>query len=260
MASGLKRALDLLTYTVSAAVLGGGAVYAVHRLRAAPPPPPAVAAAVPAPVPAPPPAATVSPPPVETAPPAAAAPESPPASASAEAASAPAPAVPPPPSGGVLTTAKGDTYVLPAPSSSAEQDRSTYLALQRNCYDAAANNQTGQYPALQAAACNRYVQFAYEHGWNPGSLPPYGQAQVASAAPAYGAAQAGYPDDGSETVVYDAAIGGYRYIHRSHARTQAPHQIGPNYPLPPPQPQPPVSQEQHHSSVSRAAAPRYPQR
>jgi hypothetical protein len=240
MAPGMKRALDYLAYTVSAAALGGGAVYAVHQLKPAPAPAPAVAsapAATDAAVPAPPATDTPQPP---APPPATAAPQPPrPAPATTVAA--------PEPSGGVLTTAHG-SYTLPAAAASPQQDRATYLALQRNCYAAAANNQTGRYPALQSAACNRYAEFAGEHGWNIGALPAYGQAPPpAPAAPDYAVAEPGYQEQ-PELVVYGGDAERYHRLHpQRRFENQPGRQIGPNYALPPPQAQPPVSQQQRHA-------------
>jgi hypothetical protein len=66
------------------------------------------------------------------------------------------------------------TYVLPSADATGDQEVATYNALQRNCYEAARNNQYGEYPALQQMACTRYAQFASQKGWDAGTLPAYG--------------------------------------------------------------------------------------
>ena len=241
---GLKRLFDYFAYAVTGLVLAGGTVYGLQSLQqpAATIPQAAPAAAVAA--------APASPPPAVTAPAAA------PAAVAANSGPAAGSQAAPGPAAGPYSQPK-DTPIPPV-ATVTTQDKATFFALQRNCYDAAANNQNGEYPALQAAACNRYTQFANERGWDPGTLPAYGQAAPQAPAPAEAAvaAQPAVQDQPPQVIILDQNYDRDRYGdgHRHHSHdqsgnTQPQQQIGPNYALPHPQQPPPVSQQQPHNQM-----------
>lgn len=219
----LKKVLDTIAYTVSGLVLAAGGYYGLQRLTkpAASPAsnPPAPAAAMQQPVT---PASQPAPPPPQ----------------------APPPDVPQPP-----RTPDADAAASAAEASAAlQRDQSTFFALQKNCYDAAANNQYGEYPALQAAACNRYAQFANERGWDPGPLPAYGQQAAQPPAPVADSAEAPQPlvEAQPQVIILQQDFERDRQHGHHHdqpaAGTPPQRQIGPNYPLPHPQQPPPVAQ------------------
>ena len=222
MSPGLKRTFDYFSYTVTGLVVVAGAYYGIQRLS----PPPIQLAPLP-----PDPVAT----PVAAAPPAAV---------------PPAPAAPPPlPAPAPATAANSDENLAAATANTVSaQDKATFFALQKNCYDAAANNQDGEYPALQASACDRYAQFANQRGWNTGPLPAYGQAAPQAAAPVQQMDAAVMQTSAQpQVIILDQNFDRSRPLH-GHRHDQAagatPQQIGPNYALPAPQQPPPVSQEQ----------------
>jgi hypothetical protein len=125
------------------------------------------------------------------------------------------------------------------------QDRQRFDELRRSCYQAADNNRNGEYPALQAMACDRYAQFAAAHGRDAGILPGYGLATPPQPAQPETAAVEPAPGVPQE---YPYVIGpGYDAGHQPRPRPpQEPGrpqgQIGPNYTPPPMQQPPPVSQ------------------
>jgi len=155
---GLKRVIDYFAYAVSGVVLVTGATYGLQRLAQPKPAPPQPAAA-----------ASAIPPSTD--------------SATSEAPAAePDQAVPPDARQAMNPTAEdADQAAQRAEQEAAAEqaafarDQATYYALQKNCYEAANNNQSGEYPELQASACNRYAQFAYARNWDTGTLPAYGQ-------------------------------------------------------------------------------------
>jgi len=146
----------------------------------------------------------------------------------------------------------------PAVLAQAAEDRQVFQDLRRNCYDAAAYNSNGEYPGLQAAACDRYTQFADEHGWNTGALPGYAQPapppQVVVEQPYSSWDQNSYPPQ----VVYLGPVYSAGVPHRPPREPQNNEppqgQIGPNYTPPPMQQPPPVSQH-HPPAPGRPAAP-----
>ncbi|MBV8063003.1 MAG: hypothetical protein JOY51_05370 [Nevskia sp.] len=218
----MKSTRELLGYGFAALVLGGGTAYGWHLLVRPPPIPPVPPLTEPAALPTPV-ASVPAPEPVQAA---AVAPVSRPAR---QAAPAPDP--------------------VATPATTYAQDQAQFYELQNGCYTAAANNSNGQYPAFQAMACDRYARFAAEHGWDPGTLPAYGQ--PAAAAPQESTAQRALPQDQAR-VLYVVPGVDYGQGHRHRQARQdadgAQQQIGPNYPLPPPQQPPPVSQRQQPAS------------
>jgi hypothetical protein len=221
----MKRVLDSIAYSVTGLVLAAALLYGWRQLTAPPPMPavPPLAEAAPAP---PPPAPAAAAQPAATPPP--------PAAAQAPAA---APAV---------EASAQDAYA---------QDRARFDELQKGCYEAAANNRNGEYPSLQAMACDRYAQFAASRGWQPVTLPAYGQAPAAVAAAPEEPAPAEPPpiqDQSQVILLAPGYYGGYGSgFHRlrppppatdSNSRPQQ--QIGPNFAPPPPQQPPPVPQRQ----------------
>jgi hypothetical protein len=226
---GLKRALDFLAYTISGVAVAGGAIYGLQQLPQRPAAVPAAASPVPA-------------------------------AAASSSSAAPEPSPPdaqPAPAGNpdqAIGDANGDT----AEHAAFLRDQATFYALQKNCFDAADNNQNGDYPDLQASACNSYTQFAYAKGWDPGPLPAFGQPPQQQAPPAdYSANGQADLSAAPQTVIQAPPqviivvqnFAGRRAIEeREHhlpaqsggnSYTQPTRQIGPNYSLPPPQPQPP---------------------
>ena len=146
------------------------------------------------------------------------------------------------------------------------QDQARFLSLQQDCYSAAASNQNGDYPTLQAMSCNRYTQFAAAHGWNPGPLPEYGQAAPKpQAAEPVAADQPAMVQDQSQGVLLAPGYYDYGYNtgndhrHRWPRQPQEtpsrPQQIGPNYTPPPMQQPPPVSQRQRPIGRTGPAGP-----
>ena len=177
------------------------------------------------------------------------APEPPPAAPTPRINPPPAPPPPPPPA-------------QPDPAAqAAAQDQARFLSLQQECFRAAENNRNGEYPTFQAMACDRYAQFAAGHGWDPGTLPPYGQA---TAPPPEPVAQEP-PAIQDQTQVILLAPGYYGSDRGNGQRQHWPRQpetsgrpqqqIGPNFTPPPPQQPPPVSQRQHPTSKMIPAGP-----
>jgi hypothetical protein len=224
----LKRILDILAYSISGLALAGGVVYGWRQLTKPPelPPVPPLASIQPAP----PPAAEIPP-------------------------AAPAPAINPPPAPPPLPEQPD------AAAQAAAQDQARFLALQQDCYRAAENNRNGEYPTFQAMACDRYTQFAAGHGWDPGTLPPYGQAAPPPPEPV--AQEQPSIQDQSQLILLAPGYYGYdrgngqrqRWPRQPETPGQPQQQIGPNYPLPPPQQPPPVSQRQRTSGKMVPAGP-----
>ena len=225
---GLKRVFDYLAYTISGLAVAGGAIYGLQRL-------PQRQATVPAAAPVPLTAASGN-----------------------SAASAPSPPDAQPAPAGNPDQATNDANDDTAEHAAFLRDQATFYALQKNCFDAADNNQNGDYPDLQASACNSYTQFAYAKGWDPGPLPAFGQPAPQQAPPAdYSANEQADLSAAPQTVIQappqviivDQNFAGGRAIEgREHhlpaqsggnSYTQPTRQIGPNYSPPPPQPQPP---------------------
>lgn len=222
----MKRASDILACGIAVAALLGGVGYGWQRLTSPPPMPP---------VPPLNEAAARLPPIPEAAPP---------------------PPAPTPPQWLPQARPQPD----PAALAQAAEDRQVFQDLRRNCYEAAAYNSRGEYPGFQAAACDRYAQFADEHGWNTGALPGYARPapppQVAVEQQPYSSwDQNGYPPQ----VVYLGPVYGGGVPHRpprEPQNNQPPQgQIGPNYTPPPMQQAPPVSQHHSPTAPSRPAAP-----
>jgi hypothetical protein len=220
----LKRVADILAYGVAAAALLGGVGYGWRQLTSPPPMPPVpplneAAARLP-PIPEP----------------------------------APAPPAPAP------VQAEPGPRPTPDPAvAQAAEDRQVYQELRRNCYEAAANNSNGEYPGLQAAACDRYAQFAGQHGWTTGALPGYAQAAPPQQAVAEQPYSAGDQNGNPPQVVYlgpvyDAGLTHHRPPRQPQNDEQPQGPIGPNYAPPPMQQPPPVSQ--HHSPSRPATPPR----
>lgn len=229
--SGLKRILDILAYSISGLALAGAVAYGWRQLTRPPglPPVPPLGSVQPAPPAAPP--APPAPLPVPSNPP---------------------PVPPPSPSR------------LNEPAARAQagaEDQARFLSLQQDCYRAAENNRNGDYPTFQAMACDRYAQFAAGHGWDPGTLPPYGQAATPPPEPV--AQQQPPPQYQSQVILLppgyygnDQGIGQRQHWPRRPETPSRPQQqIGPNYPLPPPQQPPPVSQRQRPTSKMVPAGP-----
>ena len=237
---GLKRVIDYFAYAVSGVVLVAGATYGLQRLAQPKPAPPQLAAA-----------ASAIPP-------------------SADSATSEAPAVEPdqavpsdahqamnPTTEGADQAARQAEQEAAAEQAAFARDRATYYALQKNCYEAANNNQNGEYPELQATACNRYAQFAYARNWDTGTLPAYGQAAPQPPPPqdTSAAIQPEIAAPPPQVIILEQNYGpnrqgngfgnGYGY-HRNEQSggNRGQQQIGPNYPLPHPQQPPPVSQQQ----------------
>lgn len=82
--------------------------------------------------------------------------------------SQPPPSEQPPIAGNVLI-AGNKTYALSSGTST--QDERTLAALRTNCYNAARNNASGQYPAIQRQACNDYIAQANRMGIQIGEVP-----------------------------------------------------------------------------------------
>lgn len=59
----------------------------------------------------------------------------------------------------------------PEPQSLSSSDINTYNALRTNCFNAARNNATGEYPATQQLACNDYLRFASKIGVQVKDVP-----------------------------------------------------------------------------------------
>lgn len=242
MSPGLKRVIDYFAYAVSGVVLVAGATYGLQRLAQ--------------PKPAPPQATTT----------AAAVPPSTDFATSEAPATEPDQAVPPdarqamnPAADDADRAAQRAEQEAAAEQAAFARDQATYYALQKNCYEAATNNQNGEYPELQASACNRYAQFAYARNWDTGTLPAYGQ--PAPQAPAQQDTSAeiqpepAAPAPPPQIIILEQDYGrnrqgfgnGYGYHHNEQSggnKGQGQRQIGPNYPLPHPQQPPPVSQQQ----------------
>lgn len=216
----MKKVLDILAYSIAGAALAGGVVYGWRQLTRPPAIPPVPPLAEPATPPAVPPVARASPPPQPP-------PPMQPASA---------PAAPPP---------------LPQPDPVAlqrAQDEQRFEELRRNCYEAADNNRNGDYPTLQAMACDRYAQFGAAHGWDTGELPPYGEPRTQPQSPPEALAQqpAPYPDQ-PQVIFIGPGADATHHHHRPPPppdTAQPQGQIGPNYTPPPMQQPPPVSQRQ----------------
>ncbi|MDB5974354.1 MAG: hypothetical protein JWR07_1114 [Nevskia sp.] len=252
---GLKRGIDYVAYAVSGVALVAGATYGLQRLVQPKSAAPLVAAAAPAiPTPADSAAAEESPTDADQASPDAQQAMNPPQQSAED----------------LNLAARRAEEQAAAEQAAFARDQATYYALQKNCYEAANNNQNGEYPELQASACNRYAQFAYARNWDTGTLPAYGQAvqqqaqapvdttaevqpEVAAPPPQvifleqnYGRNRPGYGND------Y-----GYRRNEQSgRNNVQGQRQIGPNYPLPHPQQPPPVSQQQTpHNQMKPAPRP-----
>ncbi|MDB5973411.1 MAG: hypothetical protein JWR07_171 [Nevskia sp.] len=256
---GLKRGIDYFAYAVSGVALVAGATYGLQRLAQPKPAAPQVAAAAPA---------TSTP---------ADATEAPPTDADqATSPDAQQAMNPPQPSAEELNLAARRAEEQAAAEQAAfAQDQATYYALQKNCYEAANNNQNGEYPELQASACNRYAQFAYARNWDAGTLPAYGQAapQQPVQAPVDTTAEI-QPEVATppQVIILEQNYGRNRLgngygngYHRNEQsgrnNVQGQHQIGPNYPLPhPQQPPPPVVQPQHNPAHSHLAPVAGPQR
>ena len=229
---GLKRVFDYLAYTISGLAVAGGAIYGLQRL-------PQRQATAPAAIPAPVTAASGN-------------------SAVPEPSAPDAQLAPTGNSGQATGEANDDT----AEHAAFLQDQASFYALQKNCFDAADNNQNGDYPDLQASACNRYTQFADARGWDPGPLPAYGQPAPQQAPPPDYSANAQADLSAApqtviqaqpQVIIIDQNVAGGRAIEgREHhlpaqsggnSYSPPPRQIGPNYSLPPPQPQPPIQQQ-----------------
>ena len=255
---GVKRGIDYFAYAVSGVALVAGATYGLQRLVQPKPAAPQVATAAPA-VPTP-----------------ADATEVPPTDADQTSPDAQEAMNPPQPSAEELNLAARRAEEQAAAEQAAfARDQATYYALQKNCYEAANNNQNGEYPELQATACNRYAQFAYARNWDTGTLPAYGQAvpqqpmqaPVDTTAEVQPAVAAPVP----QVIILEQNYGrnrlgngygnGYRRNEQSgHNNVQGQHQIGPNYPLPHPQQPPPVAQTQHNPAHNQMAPVAGPQR
>ncbi len=237
---GLKRVIDYFAYAVSGVVLVAGATYGLQRLaqpKPAPPQPAATASAIPQPA----------------------------DSVTSEApVTEPDQAVPPDARQAMNPTAEdADQAARRAEQDAAAEqaafarDQATYYALQKNCYEAANNNQNGEYPELQASACNRYAQFAYARNWDAGTLPAYGQAAPQAPLPQQDSSAEIQPEPAAsappQVIILEQNYGrdrqgfgnGYRHNEQSGGnKGQGQRQIGPNYPLQHPQQPPPVSQQQ----------------
>ncbi|WP_029923270.1 hypothetical protein [Nevskia soli] len=258
---GVKKGIDYVAYAVSGVALVAGATFGVQRLMRPKPAAPQVAAAAPA-----------IPPPVDAT-------EAPPTDADqATSPDAQQAMNSPQPSAEELNLAARRAEEQAAAEQAAfARDQATYYALQKNCYEAANNNQNGEYPELQATACNRYAQFAHARNWDTGTLPAYGQAapQQPAQAPADTTAEV-QPEVAApapQVIILEQNYGRYRPgsgygngygYHRNeqsgHNNAQGQHQIGPNYPLPHPQQPPPVSQAQHNPAHNQMAPVAGPQR
>jgi len=220
----MKRVLDSIAYSVTGLVVAAALVYGWRQLTAPPPMPPV------------PPLAEPVAPPVQPGPVAA---------MQQTAVAPPATTVPPAPAAAPGPDVAPDAHA---------QERARFYELQKGCYEAAANNRNGEYPSLQAMACDRYAQFAASRGWQPVTLPAYGQAPSATPPPEEPAAVAEPPviQDQPQVILLapDYYSGGYGGGH--HHRPQLPpadngrpqQQIGPNFTPPPPQQPPPVPQRQ----------------
>jgi hypothetical protein len=256
---GVKRGIDYFAYAVSGVALVAGATYGVQRLAQPKPAAPQVAAAVPA---------------IPTTADSAA--EAPPTDADQASPDAQQTMNPPQPSAEELNLAARRAEEQAAAEQAAfARDQATYYALQKNCYEAANNNQNGEYPELQATACNRYAQFAYARNWDTGTLPAYGQAapQQPAQAPVDTTAEV-QPEVAApvpQVIILEQNYGRNRLgngygngYHRNELsggnNAQGQRQIGPNYPLPHPQQPPPVSQAQHNPAHNHLAPVAGPQR
>ena len=243
---GLKRVFDYFAYTISGLALVGGVTYGLQRLSQSPAAVPATAPAAQVPVAADsgsPTAAAASPPDRET----------------NQAVSADTRLATNQSSMSAADPGQTDANGETAEQAALFRDQATYYTLQRNCYEAANNNQNGDYPALQASACNRYAQFAYSRGWNTGTLPAYGQPapQTAPIADSPVVAQPDLSDQAQAQTQPQVIILNQNFVrerqgdgHRPHDQfggnnSQPPRQSGPNYSLPPLQ-QPPEVFQPHH--------------
>lgn len=259
---GLKRVLDYFAYAISGLALVGGVTYGLQHL-----PQRWSAAPVAAPAPSAAQASTAA-----DSSNAATAEASPPDQGADQASQAAAglPVNQSPASQDPTQAEPVDANGQTAEQAAFSRDQATYYALQRNCYEAANNNQNGEYPALQASACNRYAQFAYARGWSAGTLPAYGQAaqQAPAAADSAAAAQPDLSDQSQaqfqtppQVIILDQSFNGNRQGdgHRPYGQnggnnTQPPRQTGPNYSLPPLQ-QPPEVFQPHRSEPSHGRPP-----
>ena len=246
MRPGLKRVFDYFAYTISGLALVGGVTYGLQRLSQSP-----AAARAAAPV-AQVPVAAVSggPTAAEASPQNQGTDQAVPADTRLATNQSSMSAADPGQSG--QTDANGET----AEQAALFRDQATYYTLQKNCYEAANNNQNGDYPALQASACNRYAQFAYARGWNTGTLPAYGQPapQTPPVADSPVVAQPDLSDQAQTQTQPQVIILNQNFVrerqedgHRPHDQfsgnnSQPPRQIGPNYTLPPLQQPPEVFQ------------------
>lgn len=246
---GLKKVIDYFAYAVSGVVLVAGATYGLQRLAQSKPAPPQPATA----------ASTIPP--------------------SADSATSEAPATEPdqavlpdarpaisPTAEDADRAAQRAEQEAAAEQAAFARDQATYYALQKNCYEAANNNQNGEYPELQASACNRYAQFAYARNWDTGTLPAYGQPAPQAPAPQDTAAGV-QPEPAApppQVIILEQNYGrdrqgngfgnGYHHNEQSGGnKGQGQRQIGPNYPLPHPQQPPPVSQQQAPHNQMRPA-------
>ncbi len=61
--------------------------------------------------------------------------------------------------------------VEPQPTRPSNENIRRYNSMQEYCYRMRRMNSTGEYPALQQAACNDYAKFAQSIGLDPGQLP-----------------------------------------------------------------------------------------
>ncbi len=249
---GLKRVIDYFAYAVSGVVLITGATYGLQRLVRPKPAAPQLAAAASAVPPSADSATSEAAEPDQTAPPDARQAMSPTAEDADRA-------------------ARRAEDEAAAEQAAFARDQATYYALQKNCYEAANNNQNGEYPELQASACNRYAQFAYARNWNTGTLPAYGQA-APQPPPAQDTSAEIQPEPAAllppQVIILEQNYGrnrqgngfGNDYDHHRNEQSggnkgQGQRQIGPNYPLPHPQQPPPVSQQQPHNQMRPAPRP-----